>query len=271
MYRIAIISDIHGNIPAFDAVIADIEQCDIDKVFVAGDIVGRGPQGNAAVHRIINAGWTCVRGNHEDYLLDFIRKQVPESWFKLDIWSAARWLAAELDNTAVQYISQLPLSICPTPSLHILHGTPRSNREGIGPWTEDDFCLQMFDMIDESCLVCAHTHRTHHRQLQNGQIVNSGSVGLPFNRDHRAQYAILSRNSQHSQWHIEFRQVPYDREQLLRIYETSGFLKHGGLTAEIIRIEIHHARPYLTPFLEWIEQHQLPPNTANLEAFLVKS
>lgn len=71
MKRIAILADIHANVPALTAVIRDIDQQHIDEVLVGGDLVGRGPQGTAIVEVIASKGWDCIRGNHEDYTLNF--------------------------------------------------------------------------------------------------------------------------------------------------------------------------------------------------------
>jgi hypothetical protein len=88
MPRIAILADIHGNTPAFDAVAADIDAVAPDEVIVAGDLVGRGPQGNAVVERVIARGWRSVRGNHEDYLINFRRNRVDPTWLISEDWSA---------------------------------------------------------------------------------------------------------------------------------------------------------------------------------------
>ena len=78
--RIAILADIHANMPAFEAVIADIEQQSPDEIIIAGDLVGRGPQGSAVVERVIELGWPSVRGNHEDYLINFFHERIPSEW-----------------------------------------------------------------------------------------------------------------------------------------------------------------------------------------------
>ena len=77
MGSIAILADVHGNVPALEAVLADLERHPVDEVLVGGDLVGRGPQGRRAVAMIRATGWPCVRGNHEDYLLGFRHRRVP--------------------------------------------------------------------------------------------------------------------------------------------------------------------------------------------------
>ena len=128
-----------------------------------------------------------------------------------------------------------------------MHGTPRTNREGIGPWTGLETVAAYYGEVREHLLVCAHTHRPLVREVSDGLVVNVGSVGLPFNRDHRAQYAIFTSDPAIG-WRVEPRQVPYDRERIYEIYETSGFLAGGGVTARLLRLEIEHATPLLVPF-----------------------
>ena len=135
--HIAVIADIHGNVPALEAVLADLERRSPDEVLVGGDLVGRGPQGSQVVQRIRELGWRGVRGNHEDYLLSFRRQDVPERWLHDDEWSASRWMAAELTAPDIDYIGALPFSVQShvAPVLSLVHGSPSSNNEGLGVWS----------------------------------------------------------------------------------------------------------------------------------------
>ena len=72
----------------------------------------------------------------------------------------------------------------------LYHGSPRSHSEGLGTWSSDERLQQHLDSIDADVLVCAHTHRPMERPLAGGTVINVGAVGLPFNGDRRAQYAI---------------------------------------------------------------------------------
>ena len=173
MSRVAILADIHANLPALEAVIEDIAQQGVDEVLVGGDMVGRGPQGAAVLARIDQLGWPSVRGNHEDYLIDMARGQVPEHWLSSPHWEAARWMAAELGPSYIDAIAALPFSLIATtaPQLHLVHGSPRSNREGIGPWTDDETITTLFEAIPEPVLICAHTHRPLVKPLDGGGLI----------------------------------------------------------------------------------------------------
>ncbi len=268
MKRVAILADIHGNMPALYAVMDDLKEQAVDEVIVAGDLVGRGPQGTAVVREVVAQGWPCIRGNHEDYMISFCRGEIPDAWRVEEGWAAARWMASELAPDALAFIAALPFSICApsAPQIRVVHGSPLSNTQGIGSWTSDEEMLEFLGQIEERVLVCAHTHRPLHRVFPAGVIVNVGSVGLPFNGDWRAQYAILV--GQGVEWDVEFRCVPYDREALFAIYEESGFLAWGGATSALLQKEVECARPFLVPFLQWAEAKGLPPCLALAHEFL---
>jgi predicted phosphodiesterase len=266
--RIAVLADVHGNVPALEAVLEDLSGQAVDEVLVGGDLVGRGPEGGAVVRRIRDLGWPCVRGNHENYLLGFRLGEVPAPWLHLDEWGASRWMAAELDDADVRYLAGLPLHLTArsAPGLRLVHGTPRSNNEGLGPWSTDEELEAHLAGVAESLLVCAHTHRPMYRRLERGLVVNVGAVGLPFNRDRRAQYAIL--RCEDGAWRAEFRQVDYDVERTLDAYERTGFLAAGGATAQLLRLELLHAAPYLVPFNKWTVARGLRAEPAQLATFL---
>ncbi len=266
MTRIAVLADIHGNMPALEAVIDDVAGQAVDEVLVGGDLVGRGPEGSRVVKRVRELGWATIGGNHEDYLLGFRRREVPDEWLEAEEWAAARWMAAELDDDDVAWLEKLPFSIA-RPGLRVVHGTPETNREGIGPWTGDEELADHLAAVDESVLVCAHTHRPLLREADAGLVVNVGAVGLPFNRDHRAQYAILANGGGAHGWQAELRQVAYDRSLIFEIYQASGFLAAGGVTARLLRLELEHASPILVPFLEWAKLVEREPTSASLDAF----
>jgi predicted phosphodiesterase len=268
MPRIAVLSDIHGNMPALEAVIDDLRRQRVDEILVGGDLVGRGPEGSKVVGRIRELGWRSVIGNHEEYLLAFRRREVPEEWWGLGEWAATRFMAAELDEEDVETIASYPFSITAETAsdLRLVHGSPEASNDGIGPWLSDEEVAGRFDQVEERLLVCAHTHRPRVWRLRGGMVVNVGAVGLPFNRDRRAQYAIFSSSG--ADWQVEMRQVEYDLEAILRIYQASGFLAEGGVTANLLRLELEHATPFLVPFLFWTERTGAPREASQLPCFL---
>lgn len=267
MTRVAVLADIHGNMPALEAVTEDIGAQAVDEVLVGGDLVGRGPQGSRVIERILELGWPSVRGNHEDYLVTFRRGEVPSDWLEADEWSASRWMAADLTDDDVRFIEALPFSLGSReiPQLHLVHASPRSNNDGIGPWSSERSIRRHWDSITESVLVCAHTHRPLHQEFADGHVVNVGSVGLPFNGDRRAQYVVFEQSG--GDLSMEFRQVDYDLAAILDIYESSGFLSEGGVTARLLMLELENAQPFLVPFLQWASTLNISPTEQQIAVF----
>lgn len=267
MKKLAILADIHGNLFALQAVIEDLERLNVDEVIVAGDLVGRGPQGDGVVKSVREQGWQVLRGNHEDYLLSFIRNDIPDQWRIAEEWAASRWMAAELSSSSADFIASLPFSLQSEAdkTIEIFHGSPNSHTEGIGEWVSSQVLEEHLKAIDGKILVCAHTHRPLHYKSPAGEIINVGSVGLPFNRDWRAQYALFTGHE--GSWEVSFRKVSYNREDFLAYYDSSGFLQQGGLTAQLLYREVQEARPFLVPFLKWAESLKRSPRAEDLDEF----
>jgi predicted phosphodiesterase len=266
--KVAVLADIHGNVPALEVVIADVLEQGVDEVLVGGDLVGRGPEGSKVARRVRDLGWPSVRGNHEDYLLAFRRRQVPPDWLESEEWAATRWMSAELGGDDERYLDTFPFSLSSrvAPGLRLVHASPASYNQGLGVWTTDAELEAHLDSIDETVLVCGHTHRPMLRRLGRRAVINVGAVGLPFNRDRRAQYVVLQHRG--DGWDAEFRRVDYDVESVLDVYRRSGFLAQGGVTAELLRLELIHARPFVVPFIEWAKALGFPPARLRLDAFL---
>ena len=271
MPQIAILADIHANPFALEAVIQDLEVLGPDEVLLGGDLVGRGPLGKEVVRRVRELGWPSVRGNHEDYLINFRKKRIQSSWLTDPDWAAERWMAAELEEEDARFLEALPFSLhAPTdPQLYLVHGSPRSNQEGIGPWLDPQDIAHIFRHAPGTLLACAHTHRPFEAPLPHRRhLLNVGSVGLPFDGTPKAHYCLVSRTHPQDAWHIEHRAVEYDIHAFLKAYHDSGFLAAGGVKAQMLSLEVTHARPYLVPFMLWCKALERPCKQGEEEAFL---
>lgn len=268
MHVIAILADIHANLPALLAVEADLRARGVTEVVVAGDLIGRGPMGTAVVQHVQRAGWRCVRGNHEDYVLGFKHGRVPPAWLVTEEWAALRWMGRELSDEAGAFCEALPLQFAleEDPHVVVVHGSPNSYNEGLGVWTPEGVLDAHLDAVGATCLVCAHTHRPMLREVGARSVVNVGSVGLPFNGDVRAQYAILETDGE--QRTVTLHQVEYDRAAILDVYDASGFLDQGAITAHLLRLEVETARPHLVPYLAWTRATEREASLHNLPDFL---
>jgi predicted phosphodiesterase len=96
MTRLALLADIHGNLPALEAVCADFAAFNVAHVIVAGDVINWGPFSPQVTERVMNAGWGLLRGNNEYYLLDYDTPRAPTEWRDRSKWTAAARLARQM-------------------------------------------------------------------------------------------------------------------------------------------------------------------------------
>ncbi len=268
MSRVAVISDIHGNMPALEAVLEDLRTEAPDEVLVAGDIVGRGPGGNEVAHRIKDLGWPTLRGNHEELLLLYRDGARPPALRGTPVSHAFEWMANELDDEIVDYLRPLPFALRPrvgAEEIIVVHGSPNRTTEGIGPWVPEEALDAYARAVDAQVLVCAHTHRPLEHASVFGRIVNIGAVGLPFNRDPRAHYSIFEVTG--SKVALKRRVIEYDIEATLDFYEESGFAAHSPIVAQLLSREVRQARPFLRSFMEWAAHHGRPQDEDTLADF----
>lgn len=268
--RIAIIADIHGNLPALEAVLADIERQDVDRLVIAGDLINRGPQSLAVLERLVPMELPTILGNHEDLISRFIRGDIDPQWEHDPWWDATRFTAREVGPAWLGYMASLPFDLrIEEPGLtavRVVHGSPRHFMEGIGPLTPPETLDQMLATVPEPVLICAHTHFAMIRQHRDTLIVNAGAVGLPFNHDTRAQYLLLDWDG--NRWWPTLQRLEYDRAAAEAAYEHSGFLAAGGTSAWLLREELRTARPYLVPFWRYCSDRNVPLDDTSLELFL---
>jgi predicted phosphodiesterase len=269
--RLAILSDIHANLPALEAVIADMGQFNVDHVVVAGDIINWGPFSVEVVERITSLGWGLIRGNHEYYLLDYDTSRAPDLWKTFD---TPRWLNEQLGGRWKNVIAAWPESVSlrypDAPLVRVVHATPRNIREGIYDLTPDDEAEAALDGVDESFVIFGHTHLRMNRQVGRWHLFNPGSVGTPLDARLGASYLILDGDA--GGWHPTFHRVVYDPAPNFAAFEDRKIIDHLGSTGRLLIEEYKTARPYIYPFNEWSRQHHSdePRTVALAERFLAE-
>ncbi len=249
--KVAILSDIQGNLPAFEVVAEDILAWNPDLVILAGDLLSRGPDSRGCLelfrqlqreHR-----WIALRGNHEDYLLH-CRDTRPKSPEEAQLRQFADWSLSQLEPQDLQLLEQWADHIeFSDPDhghwVHVSHGTLAGNRDGISRSVSDDSLAgKLPDAVD--LFVTAHTHKPLQRALGETRILNVGSVGSPFDRDVRASYARLMFFNGY--WHGRIIRLDYDRQRTDRAFHDSGFLQHAGPLAPLIHQEWQRAEMFMS-------------------------
>lgn len=213
LMRVLVLADVHGNLTALDAVLAEPH----DSVICPGDLVGSGPEPAACVERIRSAGATTVQGNHDRAIADRLPPGGPEPFRSL---SEATLPVAytQLDDEALAYLRALPLwlSLDLNGSRCLLvHATPHDPLyRAVGP--EVTAWAAEVDGVDEETVFVGHTHVQFELGLGRHRVINPGSVGLPLDGDPRAAYAVLEDGA------ITLRRVEYPIERTIAALGRSG-------------------------------------------------
>ena len=246
--KIAVLSDIHGNLPALKIVSADIEQWQPDMVVVNGDIVNRGPRSLACVQFVqekeASQNWHVLSGNHEGFVLFCGTKDAPKEGPGHHVAAFAHWTYKQLEGH-VEWLSRLPETFswsAPDGSeFRVRHASMRSNREGIFIEDDDDLLREKISPPPNGVYVTAHTHQTFIRQLDETMVVNIGAVGSPFDEDHRPGYGRFQWNDTDG-WQAEIIRLPFDRAEIESDYVSSGFLLEAGPLAQLMLVELRKSR-----------------------------
>jgi|JFJP01.1.fsa_nt_gi putative phosphoesterase len=231
--RLAILADIHGNIPALEAVLKEIEKDAIDGLIVAGDMVA-GPNPVEVINRLRDLNAWMIRGNNEGYILRFASGEAPAWWYTARQWSFMHWNYRRMDNNTLDFIKELPeqrtIHFAGTDPIRIVHGSPRNVSELIYP-EKDIFPLDMsLGMVTESVLIFGHTHEPWQMRRGSQLAFNPGSVCGTFMGKTGGSYAILSWEN--GQWEAELRELHYDLRLARKAFEDTGLLEEGGAFAE---------------------------------------
>ncbi len=247
--KLAVLSDIHANWPALAATMADVDAWRPDLVLVNGDVVNSGPSNvacwEAVRQRAAADGWVLLRGNHEEYVAEWLEYAGPRHGPAYDLIRLSEWTYRQLDDpAAAMAMAALPERwqwAAPDGSrLVAMHASPLGNRAGIYPFTSDDEARRKI-VPGAAVFLTAHTHVPHQRLLDGTQVVNTGSIGLPGDGDGRASYGRVTWERRRG-WRAEIVRVAYDRAAAERDFFASGFLAEAGPEAEMALVEFRAAR-----------------------------
>lgn len=251
--RIAIIADIHGNLPALEAVLAEIEILKPDQLVVAGDVVDGGPDSAGCWRRVRALGCPVIRGNHERYVFDYGTPRADPAWASPQ-FAPLRVARAELKPEEIAELAALP----PTwrdpnfPDLLVVHASLRGDNDSIFPYSTDAQIDPLFEGIDPAVkvIVRGHNHFCSQREWAGRRIYTSGSVGLPQDGNPAAQFLMLERASS-GEWVGRHRVVRYDVGATLRRFRESGYLDRSGPLGQLFYREVETGTHQVVPFLRF--------------------
>jgi putative phosphoesterase len=233
--RVAVVSDIHGNFTAFEAVVADIRRISPDLVLHGGDLADSGSSPVEIVDRLRELGWRGVMGNTDEMLVwpESLEEFAAKSSAPAALWSAIREIAAAtraaLGEERLAWLRELPLVVS-APEFALVHASPQSCWRAPAAEATDEELEGVYGSLERSIVAFGHTHRPWIRLLpgQPRMLINMGSVGLPFDGDPRASYLLLGGDTP------EIRRVEYDMEKELKALARCG-LPGAERTARMLR------------------------------------
>lgn len=231
--RVALLSDIHGNLVALEAVLSDIAGRGVTRGVILGDVAVGGPEPRGALARIKELGLPVVLGNTDAWLVNprpFVDHRFPEKE-SIESWCRAQMTESDLAVVAgFKPVVTLPMEA--GQSMLCIHGSPRSPGERILATTPDEELANMLGPTPPALVACGHTHTAMLRRAGATTIINPGNVGL--NGNAVAEYAIVDLTE--GRLNVEFRQVAYDKALLAERVRQSG-MPHADWWLD-------HYRPY---------------------------
>ncbi len=230
--RIAIVSDIHGNRTAFEAVLADLRQSSPDLILHGGDLADGGSSPREIVDRIGDLGWQGVLGNTDEMLvrhesLTEFANQTPQMKPLLAVIEEMAAASREaLGEERLAWLRELPRSLLHGP-LALVHASPDSLWRCPMPEAGDGELETVYRPLGRTIAVHGHIHRSYVRSVSGMVVANSGSVGLSYDGDRRAAYLLLD------ELRPTIRLVEYDVDKELKALAGCGF-PHADWIARIL-------------------------------------
>jgi len=251
--KIAVISDIHGNVPALEAVLEDIQRWQPDKLVVNGDVINRGP----CSLKVLEMLHSCsedkiyIKGNHEDFVIFTKENPVLEHEYNYHLRCFAQWTAEQVGqnwlDTIASWRDNYDISTSRLEhTIHITHGSRMGNRDGIHVKLSEEE-LKNKQVHHSDVFISSHTHLPMTKYLDQTLVMNSGSVGQPLDGDERSAYARLYLENEVLVGEIA--RVKYDKEQAEKDFYDSGFMEHGGPICKLIFLEHKYNKRFVGPFM----------------------
>ncbi|MDR1463975.1 MAG: metallophosphatase family protein [Oscillospiraceae bacterium] len=208
---VAILSDIHGNLPALEAVLADAAREPVDHMMILGDILTDFPQFTAETLRLVRSlPAYVVRGNREDYIADHTAGRDGDDWERYASFAGNLETFRRLSAADLAWIDALPVQLALTFrdfSCRMVHDAPVSGSEPLKAQNKRAL-RRAARAVREPLLFCGHTHRPMVERAAGKWLVNPGSVGVNFDGTRGARYALLRWED--GEPRVETRSVPYD-------------------------------------------------------------
>jgi putative phosphoesterase len=214
--RVAALYDIHGNLPALEAVVAEVEREGVDAIVVGGDIASGPPQPREVVELVRSLpNAHCIRGN-----ADRLRDGEHEGDEGL------AWLLQQLDDEHVEWLVSLPFSAVLDDTLYV-HATPVDDMTVVTDATTDEKLAGLLAEVEQPRVVAGHTHMQLERRVEEKLFVNAGSIGWPYEGRTGSYWALLDDG-------VDLRRTEYDLERAAELVRGSGHPRAEQIATENI-------------------------------------
>ncbi|MGK5083606.1 metallophosphoesterase [Bdellovibrionota bacterium FG-1] len=248
--RVAVISDLHGNYRALEAVIEDISRQNVDLTVCAGDIIDPFRRSLETWLKLKSLKIPCLRGNHEDYSMIYHHRPDIRPEIRTAVhFKPVQLVAQHLGPVIASELGALPLSYTvPGPGgddLFICHASPLANNRSFIYGIDEDLSKSLRS-ISASTIVAGHIHQQWVHQWSDKTLILAGSLGLPLSGTPEAEYLIMEYRKS---WTPVHRKIPYDQAGALAEYAESGWLVEGGPIAWLLYDELRCAWPRLAHFI----------------------
>lgn len=220
--KIAALYDIHGNLPALNAVLEELKEVQPDLIVVGGDIVS-GPMPAQTLERLSQLGdqVRAIRGNGDRETVMACDGQPLSPRMSEEGREVTRWVAEQLTRSQRDFLAELPeqllLQVAGLERLLFCHATTRNDEEIFTPITPEAQLSVIFSGVEQEIVICGHTHMQFERRIGNLRILNAGSVGMPYADQPGAYWLLLSPQG------YKFRRTPYDGEAAAQAIRASGY------------------------------------------------
>ena len=210
--RLAVVSDIHGNRRAFDAVLRDLKNVSPDAIVHGGDLAANGAHPSDIVDEVRAFGWSGVRGNTDEMLcrpetLSDVRARSPRlSPILLAFEEMIPATIAHLGDERLRWLDALPIQLT-VQDVTVIHASPKDLWRAPLESARDEELKVVYADLCSRCVIYAHIHRPYVRRIGSLTIANTGSVSLSYDGDRRASYLVVDREE------ISIRRVDYDWER----------------------------------------------------------
>lgn len=225
---LAFISDIHGNAVALEAVIKDLKEKNVDKVFVLGDISYRGPEPKRSLDLVRSLNCDVIKGNADEWVVRGIREgEVPEQALET-MRKEREWIVSRMDDESIEYLKNLPTDITfenQGTRIHAFHATPNSLFEVVQPIESDEHMIEKMMSNDADIYIYAHIHKPFIRYINGKCLINIGSVGLPFDGMAKSSYCLIDIEVNGFQSSIV--RINYDVNQVVQQFNDSDYPNAG--------------------------------------------